>query len=89
MTRNHPNHVGSAILTNDINHFSEVKDASNFDLSGEDKSPDINDVFTIKNRFGNYALLKIIEIAEASGDTSGTEITIAYVINVGKEVNFS
>jgi len=89
ITRYNPNLMGSAVLSKEINDFSSVKDASSYGISTEDKSPDINDVIVLKNRHGNYALIKVILIEGASGSVAGTEIEVEYLINPHQGVNFS
>lgn len=84
----HPDFAGSAVA-NGVNRFTEVKDASQYELSMEDKSPDINDIVILKNRFGNYALLKVTDIKEFSGNVKGKHVFVDYVINPTGGVNFS
>ncbi|OQV43408.1 hypothetical protein BZ160_04620 [Pantoea vagans] len=89
ITRYNPDLLGSAVLSKEINDFKFVKDASSFGISTEDKSPDKNDVFVLKNRYGNYALVKVISIGDASGSVAGKEIEVEYLINPNQGVNFS
>lgn len=89
ITRYNPDLLGSAVLSKDINHFVSIKDASSYGISIEDKSPDINDIFILKNRFGNYALMKVVSISESTGSVAGQVIKIKYVINPSQGVNFS
>lgn len=84
----HPDFEGSAVA-NGINRFTEVKDASQYELSKEDKSPNINDIVILKNRYGNYALLKVTAIKEFSGNVKGKQVFVDYVINPTGGVNFS
>lgn len=89
ITRYNPDLLGSAILSKDINHFNSVKDASSFGVSMEDKSPDVNDIILLKNRYGNYALMKVLSISNSTGDVSGQVIEIEFLINPHQGVNFS
>ncbi|WP_431021810.1 hypothetical protein ABMA09_14065 [Erwinia rhapontici] len=80
--------VGSAII-NDANYFKDVKNAAGYVLNKEDKTANINDVIVIKNRYNNYALIKIASIRESTGNVKGYEIDIEYEINPKGGVNFS
>lgn len=84
----HPDFVGSAVAGG-VNRFTDVKDASQFELSKADKSPNINDIVILKNRFENYALLKVTNIEEYSGNVKGKMVFVDYVINPTGGVNFS
>ncbi|MEE4127820.1 hypothetical protein [Pseudomonas viridiflava] len=87
-TRFHPSLTGSAIA-GDANHFTDVKDASSYQLSPEDSSPNIDDVFILKNRFNNYALLRILSIDPPASNVRGTDVIIEYIINPEGGLNFS
>ena len=86
-TRFHPDLRGCYIDTNN-NYFENIKDVSEYELSTEDQTPDINDIIIIKNRFDNYALLKIVSIDDSS-EESKPIIKLKYVINSTGGVNFS
>ena len=83
-----PSLNGSAVI-NDVNYFKEVKNASGYVLNKEDKTPNVNDIVVVKNRYNNYALIKILAIREANGNVKGVEVDIEYVINTTGGINFS
>lgn len=80
--------VGSAVV-NDANHFHEVKNASAYEINKETKCPNVNDIIVIKNRYNNYALIKITAIKESTSNVQGFEVEIEYQINPTGGVNFS
>lgn len=88
IVRYHPDFEGSAVA-NGVNKFSDVKDAGQYELSKTDKSPNINDIVIMKNRYGNFALLKITAIEDFSGNVKGKQIFVDYVINPTGGRNFS
>jgi hypothetical protein len=88
IVRFNPDFEGSAVAGG-VNRFDDVKDASQFEISKEDKSPNINDIVILKNRYGNFALLKITDIKEFSGNVKGKQIFVDYVINPKGGANFS
>ncbi len=88
IVRYHPDFEGSAVAKG-VNRFSEIKDASQYELSKEDKSPNVNDIVILKNRYGNFALLKITAIEEFAGNVKGKQIFVDYVINPTGGINFS
>lgn len=87
-TRYHPSLAGGAIAA-DANYFTDVKDASSYELSVEDMSPNIDDIVILKNRFNNYALLRIVSVTNSTSSVRGTDVVIEYVINSQGGLNFS
>lgn len=87
-TFNHPNHVGARVLSG-VNHFEDVKDASTYEISNVDISPDINDIVLLKNRYGIYSLIKIKEINRRDKCGNRDLVKFEYVINTTGGVNFS
>ncbi|CRL47371.1 hypothetical protein [Pseudomonas sp. URMO17WK12:I11] len=94
ITRYHPDFIGSAIA-GDANRFEDVKDATAYELSNIDKSPNVNDIVILKNRYGIYALIKITELGDTKTNTNtntntkGMEFRLEYVINPSGGANFS
>ncbi|WP_448092546.1 hypothetical protein [Pseudomonas lini] len=88
ITRYHPDFIGSAIA-GDANRFEDVTDATAYEISDVDKSPNVNDIIILKNRFGIYALIKIVEISDIKTNVTGKEFRLEYVINPTGGINFS
>lgn len=88
ITRFHPDLIGSAIAKN-ANRFQDIKNVGAYEISNEDKSPNLNDIIILKNRYGNYALMKITDIEKSAANISSTEIQFDYVINPAGGLNFS
>lgn len=84
----HPSVKGSAIA-NDACRFEDIKDATSYDVNDEPKLAHLDDVIVVKNRYDNFALIKIIDIRESKGNVKGYDVEIAYVINPTGGVNFS
>ncbi|EMP2574494.1 hypothetical protein RGJ22_001264 [Serratia marcescens] len=84
----HPSLQGSAIVNN-ANQFSDVKDASSYSVNKEDKTPNVDDIVLVKNRYGKYALFKIIAIRESKSNVKGYEVEVEYIINTTGGLNFS
>ncbi|MDH0438700.1 hypothetical protein [Enterobacter cloacae] len=53
------------------------------------KTPNINDLIVVKNRYNKYALIKILAIKESTSNVKGIEVEIEYAINSTGGVNFS
>lgn len=87
-TRFHPSLIGAAIA-GDANYFNDVKDASSYELSSEDMSPNVDDIIILKNRYNNYALLRVVSIKPPASNVRGTDVVIDYVINPKGGLNFS
>lgn len=87
ITRYHPDLIGSSIAGN-ANRFEDVKDATSYEMSDTDKSPNVNDIVILKNRYGIYALIKVVEIGDAEANVSGKEVRVEYVINPTGGINF-
>ncbi|MDX7624544.1 hypothetical protein [Enterobacter bugandensis] len=83
-----PSLDGSAII-NDANYFHEVKNASGYVLTKKTKTPNINDLIVVKNRYNKHALIKILAIKESTSNVKGIEVEIEYAINSTGGVNFS
>jgi hypothetical protein len=88
ITRYHPSLIGSAIA-GDANYFTDVKDASSYQLSPEDCSPSVDDIVILKNRYNNYALFRIVSIASPASNVKGQDVVIEYIINPEGGLNFS
>lgn len=84
----HPSTPFSGIAGN-ANYFEDIKDVTSYHLTDGNKSPNVDDVIILKNRYGRYALLIIKEITESTGNTKGILVKIDYVINSKNSVNFS
>lgn len=87
-TRFHPSLDGARILPG-INKFEDVKDASTYQISKVDISPNVDDIVLLKNRFGIYSLLKITEVTRRDNNGNRDAVKFEYVINTTGGNNFS
>ncbi len=75
-----PSIDGIAVVRNKPN-ISDIRDASTFDFSSRTRTPEEGDIVILKNKYGNYAVLKITDIKDSSRSDEVDEVTFEYVIN--------
>ncbi len=70
-----------SIVTDKAN-ISDISDASNYEYT-ENETPQKGDIVLLKNKYGNYAALKILSIKDRSRNDDIDEVTVEYVLNTG------
>ncbi len=76
-----------AVVKNKAN-ISDIDDASAFDFSSRVRTAEKGDIVILKNKYGNYAALKVIDIKDSSRSDDIDEISFKYVINPGGKSDF-
>lgn len=66
-----------------------VKDISDFDFSSRTRTIQKNEIAILKNVYGNYAAVKIIDIKDNTRGDDRDELTFKYVINPKGKTDFS
>lgn len=69
--------------------ISDVKDASQFDFSSRTRTIQKHGVAILKNVYGNFAAIKVVDIKDNSRNDDVDELTFEYVINPNGKSNFS
>jgi hypothetical protein len=72
--------VRKVAVVSDKASISDISDASSYEYTDHER-PQKGEILLLKNRFNNYAALKIIDIKDRSRDSDVDELTIEYVIN--------
>jgi hypothetical protein len=67
---------------------SDITDASSFDFSSRVRTPEEGDIIILKNKYGNYAALKVMGIKDSSRSDTVDEVTFEYVINPDGKTDF-
>jgi len=86
---NDPPSIEGVALVNGIYRISDITDASFYDMSSRARTPQEGDVVVLRNKYENYAALKIIDIKDQTRSDDRDELTFEYVINPDRGVDFS
>jgi len=72
--------VESVSVVTDLAQISDISDASSYEFTGTE-TPQRGDILLLKNKFGNFAALKIIDIVDRTRNGLEDELTVEFVIN--------
>ncbi|ACX86497.1 hypothetical protein LES60_18385 [Pectobacterium brasiliense] len=72
--------VQAVAVVPDKANINEIQDATNYEFT-DHECPQKGEILLLKNRFGNYAALKILDIKDRSRNHDIDELTVEYVIN--------
>ena len=76
-----PPSIDSIAIALGVAHIKDLRSVSNLDFSSRSRTPQEGDVVVLKNRYGNYAALKVSDIKDSARSDLKDEITFSYVIN--------
>ena len=76
-------------LARNVYNFSEIRNPNVFDFTSRTITINENEIVVLVNQSGHYALVKIIDIKDNSRNDDRDEITIEWVINPDKQIDFS
>ncbi len=83
-----PPSIDTLAIVNNIAEISDITGVSTFDFSSRRRTPKENDIIILKNKYGNYAALKIISIKDSSVSGNVDEVVFKYVINPDGKTDF-
>lgn len=69
--------------------IKEIKDASKYEMSSRSDTPQEWELVVLKNIYGNYCVIKIIDVKDRTRSDDKDEITFEYCINVDWYTDFS
>lgn len=72
--------VHAVAVVSDKANINEIQDATNYEFT-DHECPQKGEILLLKNRFGNYAALKILDIKDRTRNHDRDELTVEYVIN--------
>ncbi len=72
--------VNKVAIVSDKANICDISDASSYEYTDHEQ-PQRGEILLLKNRFNNYAALKIINIKDRSRGSDIDELTIEYAIN--------
>lgn len=72
--------VKKIAIVSDKANIEDISDASSYEYTDHER-PQKGEILLLKNRFNNYAALKIIDIKDRTRDSDVDELNIEYVIN--------
>jgi hypothetical protein len=83
-----PSIQGVAIAQNKA-RIKDIKDATEFDMSSRARTINESEIAILKNNYGNYAAIRIIDIKDNSRNDDRDELNFEYVINPKGLTDFS
>jgi len=86
---NDPPSIKGVALAIGKHRISDIINASSYDMTSRTRTPQEGEIVILKNRFGNYAALKIIDIKDRTRSDDRDELTFEYVINPNGYTDFS
>lgn len=78
---NDPPSIDSLALAKGVFNIRSVRDVHNLDFTSRTRTPEEGDIVVLKNKYGNYAAIKVLDIQDYSRSDSVDEISFEYVIN--------
>lgn len=79
--------VTAVAVVSDKVYISDIHDATAYEFTNHER-PQKGEILLLKNRFGNYAALKVIDIKDRSRNHDIDELTVEYVINPAGVTDF-
>lgn len=86
---NDPAVISGIAVANDIYQIKDVKNASQFDFSSRVRTIKKHEIAILKNKYGNYAAIKVIDIKDNTRGDDKDELYYEYVINPDNRTNYS
>lgn len=86
---NHPPSIDSLALALGASEIQSINEVSSLDFSSRVRTPQEGEIVILKNNYGNYAALKIVDIKDRTRSDPVDEVTIEYVILSDGRTDFS
>jgi hypothetical protein len=78
---NDPPSIDSLALAPGIAKINQISNVAHLDFSSRSRTPEEGDIVILKNKYGKYAAIKIIDVKDQSRSDNTDEVTFEYVIN--------
>ena len=86
---NDPSVISGIAIADNIYEIKNVKDASQYDFSSRSRTVEKHGIAILKNKYGNFAAIKILEITDNSRGALKDELYFKYLINPAGKTDFS
>jgi len=86
---NDPASIQTIALVKSVEEISSIDNADKYDTSSRTRTPSIGQIVVLKNVYGFYAAVKIIEIKDDTRGDENDEVTFEYIIQASGSSNFS
>lgn len=86
---NDPASIKGVALVNGVHSINLISNARKYDFSSRTRTPQEGELIILENSYGNFAVIKIIDIKDRTRGDSVDELTFEYVINPDKQVDFT
>lgn len=86
---NEPSVISGIAIADNLYEIKNVKDASQYDFSSRSRTVEKHGIAILKNKYGNYAVIKILDIADNSRGALKDELNFKYLINPSGKTDFS
>ena len=86
---NDPPSIKGVAVAKGLTRVSDVKDASQFDMSSRVRTIQEHEIAILKNNFNNFAAIRVIDIKDNSRSDDKDELHFEYVINPNNKSDFS
>ena len=78
---NDPPSIASLALAKGVSDICSVRSVEMLDFSSRSRTPEEGDIVVLKNKYRNFAALKILDIKDSSRSDGIDELSFEYVIN--------
>lgn len=72
--------IQAVAVVSDKANINQIQDVTNYEFT-DHETPQKGEILLLRNRFGNYAALKILSIKDRTRHDDTDELTVEYVIN--------
>lgn len=86
---NDPSVISGIAIAYNVYEIKNIKNASQYDFSSRSRTVEKHGIAILKNKYGNYAVIKILEIKDNSRGALKDELNFKYLINPEGKTDFS
>lgn len=86
---NDPAVISEIAIADNKNQITEIKDATEFDFSSRSRTVQKHGIAILKNTYGNFAVIRILDIKDKTRGDNQDELHFEYVINPKNKSDFS
>lgn len=86
---NDPAIISGIAVADNFSQIKDIRDATEFDFSSRSRTVQKNGIAILKNKNGNFAVIKILDIKDNTRGDNNDELYYEYVINPNKKSDFS
>lgn len=81
--------IDSIALADNVMVFEEIKNADAFDFTSRVRMLEEDQIAVLKNKYGNYALIRVVDVKDKTRKDDRDELTLSWVINPNSKKDFS